>query len=96
LPVVVTLEAQQDLLDARDWYDRQRNGLGEEFSAEVASLFDRLSATPKLFAYVWRDVRACRPSRFPYIVHYRAHDDRVEVLAVLHASRDRSAWRSRV
>ena len=31
LPVVVLPEAQGDLLDARDWYDQQRDGLGDEF-----------------------------------------------------------------
>jgi hypothetical protein len=35
LPVVIRPEAEQDLLSARDWYDQQRFGLGDEFTAEV-------------------------------------------------------------
>jgi plasmid stabilization system protein ParE len=94
-PVVVRPEAEQDLLAARDWYDQQRVGLGDEFSTQVSAILDRLSAMPELFAVRWHDVRSCRLRQFPYIVYYRALSDRVEVLAVLHVSRDSSAWQSR-
>jgi hypothetical protein len=42
LPLVVRPEAQADLLEARDWYDRQRNGLGQQFVDAVDELFDRI------------------------------------------------------
>ncbi len=95
IPVVLRPEAEQDLLSARDWYDRQRVGFGDEFSAQVSAVFDRLAAMPELYAVRWQDVQSCRLWRFPYIVYYRALSDRVEVLAVLHGSRDPSAWQSR-
>lgn len=95
LPVILRPEAEQDLISARDWYDQQRAGLGDEFVAEVSVVFDRLAATPKLFAAIWQDVRACRVRRFPYVVYYRVLADCVEILAVLHGSRDPSAWQSR-
>ena len=33
--------------------------------------------------------------QFTYVVYYQVHDDRVEVLAVMHGSRDTSDWRTR-
>jgi plasmid stabilization system protein ParE len=45
---------------------------------------------------VWQDVRAARLRKFRHVVYYVAFADRVEVLAVLHGSRDPSAWQSRV
>ena len=95
LPVILRPEAERDLLAARDWYDQQRAGLGDEFAAEVSVVSDRLAATPKLFGVIWEDVRACRVGRFPYVVYYRALAHCVEVLAVLHGSPDPSAWQSR-
>jgi plasmid stabilization system protein ParE len=95
LPVVLRPEAAQDLLSARDWYDRQKAGLGDEFAAQVSDVFDQVAAMPRLFAVIWEDVRVCRLRRFPYVVYYRAFADRVEVLAVLHGSRESSAWQSR-
>lgn len=94
---LVTLrpEAADDLLAARDWYDRRRAGLGDRFSAAVSVVLDRVAAMPEAFRVRWRDVRACRLHRYPYIVYYRILEDRIEVLAVLHGSRDASAWRTR-
>jgi plasmid stabilization system protein ParE len=95
LPVVIRPEAQQDLLDARDWYDRQQFGVGDKFTAEFNAVIENLMARPQLFGVVWHDVRAGHLRRFPYIVHYRILDDQVEVLAVLHARRHHSTWQSR-
>jgi plasmid stabilization system protein ParE len=95
LPIVIRPEAQSDLLATRDWYDQQRLGLGDEFSAAVAVNIERLAAMPRLCQVLWEDVRASRLRKFPYIIYYRALSDRVEVLAVLHGSRNSSAWKAR-
>lgn len=96
LPVVFRPEAEQDLIEARDWYDRQGTNLGDDFRAEIITLIERLGETPELYAVVWKNVRRCRPRKFPYVVYYRILADRVEVLAIVHGSRDPSTWRSRV
>lgn len=95
LPVILRPEVEHDLLSARDWYDRQRAGLGDEFAAEISAVSDRLATSPELFGILWEDVRACRVGRFPYVVYYRVLADCIEILAVLHGSRDPSTWRSR-
>jgi len=41
-------------------------------------------------------VRAARLRKFRYVVYYVVFADRVEVLGVLHGSRDGSVWQSRV
>ena len=94
-PVVLRPEAQDDLISARDWYDHQAETLGDRFAAAAAAVFERLAATPHLFGVIWEDVRACRLGRFPYVVYYRVLDRQVEILAVLHGSRDPSAWQKR-
>jgi len=95
LPLVIRPEAENDLLAARDWYDQQRFGLGDDFTAEITVNLDRLAAMPRLGQIVWEDIRASRLRRFPYVVYYRALSDRVEILAVLHGRRDSSAWKAR-
>jgi toxin ParE1/3/4 len=95
LPVVFRPEAEQDLLEARDWYDRRGTDLGDDFRAEIITLIERLGEMPELYAVVWNNVRRCRPKRFPYAIYYRILEDSVEVLAIVHGSRDPSVWRSR-
>ena len=95
LPVVVRPEADEDIAAARDWYDDQQAGLGKPFAARVAAVIDRLGDMPELYCEVGPGVRAAPVARFPYVLYYRPFADRVEVLAVLHGSRDPSAWQDR-
>jgi plasmid stabilization system protein ParE len=95
LPLVVRPEAQVDLLEARDWYNRQRAGLGVEFIHAVEELFEQIRTNPEFYAQTLKHVRRGKVRRFPYLVYYRALDDRTEVLAVLHGSRDPRVWQRR-
>ncbi|QDU18823.1 type II toxin-antitoxin system RelE/ParE family toxin [Urbifossiella limnaea] len=95
LPVVVRPEADDDIVAARAWYDEQGAGLGARFAARLAAVIDRLSDVPELYGEVGPGVRAATVARFPYVVYYRPFADRVEVLAVLHGSRDPAAWQGR-
>ena len=95
LPVVLRPEASQDAQEARDHYKALRVGLGQTFLDRLDEVLTRISAMPKLYGVVWRNVRAARLRQFTYVVYFRVHDDRVEVLAVMHGSRDASAWQAR-
>jgi plasmid stabilization system protein ParE len=93
--LIVRPEAEQDMADGRVWYDRQRAGLGGEFLTAVEEVFDRIVQMPELYAAEYREVRRVQLHRFPYIVYYRIHENMVQVLAVLHASRKPRDWCSR-
>jgi toxin ParE1/3/4 len=95
ISLVLRAEAEKEVDEAFGYYDAQRPGLGPEFLAEVQRVFDRIAVTPLLYAAVLADVRKAVVRRFPYCVYYRAHQDRVEVLAVFHTSRDSTEWRRR-
>jgi toxin ParE1/3/4 len=95
LPLVVRTEAEEDLVDARDWYERQQPGLGSRFIHHVSAALDRIQDRPEMYSVTWEDVRSCRLRRFPFLVYYRILADRIEVLAVLHGSREPSVWHGR-
>jgi hypothetical protein len=40
--LLVRLEAERDLANARDWYDKRRSGLGDEFLDEIALALRKL------------------------------------------------------
>ena len=50
---------------------------------------------PEMYAAAFRGVRPAKLRRFPYVVYYRVLADRIEVLAVLHGSRDPRIWQGR-
>ena len=95
LPIVLRAEAQTDLLEARGWYEQQRPGLGDAFVEAVDQILTRIQEMPELHAVVLRDVRRGKLRRFPYVAYYRVLADRIEVLAVLHGSRDPQVWEER-
>jgi toxin ParE1/3/4 len=89
------LEAKEDLRNARDWYEAEREGLGFEFVDEVERAIERIETNPLSFAEVYRTARICPVKRFPYIIVFRTLDDLQEVLAVIHGHRDPEVWKIR-
>jgi plasmid stabilization system protein ParE len=96
LAAVFRPEAQADLLRTRDWYERQRVGLGEIFSVSVEQVVNRIETMPQMYAIVFRDVRRAKLRTFPYLIYYRVLSDRIEVIAILHGSRDPKLWQERL
>ncbi len=95
LPVVLRPEASRDAEEARDYLEGQRAGWGQAFLKRLDEVLGQIGAMPQLYGIVWRNVRAARLRQFTYVAYYRVHDDRVEVLAVLHGSRNASTWQGR-
>lgn len=95
MPVVLRPESQEDLLRARDWYQRQRAGLGDEFIDAFDQFLGRIQNSPAMYAVAYKQVRRGKLRRFPYVVYYRVLDERIEIIAILHGSRDPRAWQSR-
>jgi plasmid stabilization system protein ParE len=95
LPITLRPEASRDAQGARDYLEGQRAGLGQAFLDRLKEVLARIGDMPEMYGVVWRNVRAARLRKFTYVVYYRVHSDRVEVLAVMHGSRDSSAWQAR-
>lgn len=95
LRIVLRPEAEADLLAARDWYEQERSELAEAFADSFEAMIARIEATPELYAVALKNVRRGKLRRFPYLVYYRVLSDRIEVLGVLHGSRDPRVWQQR-
>jgi plasmid stabilization system protein ParE len=96
LPVVLRPAAEADIQATHDELEQVQAGLGNRFVARVREVLEHIEAMPEMYGLVWQDVRAARLRKFRHVVYYVAFADRVEVLAVLHGSRDGSAWQLRV
>ena len=95
-PVILRDEAEEDIRAAHDSLEQLRAGLGDRFVDRVKEVLGRLETMPALYGRVWRDVRAARTRQFRYVVYYRELTDRIDVLAVIHGSRDASVWKRRL
>jgi toxin ParE1/3/4 len=88
--VVVRPRAEIDLKEARDWYEKQRAGLGHEFLAQIAIAIQLLAEDPELHPEYYRGFRRALTRRFPYKVFYRIESKRIIVFRLLHARRNHS------
>lgn len=95
LPLQIRQEAETDLEQGRDWYEEKKPGLGDEFLECVEKALERIHDMPELYAPGYRGVRRCKVRRFPYVIYFRLSADRIEVIAIIHASRNPGIWKSR-
>jgi plasmid stabilization system protein ParE len=80
-------EAEADVHMAFDWYERQREGLGDQFLAELAKAEDVVRTNPLAFRVLQREARRVLLRRFPYQLIYRVVEDAVVILACFHGRR---------
>ncbi len=88
-------EAASDVVLAREWYDAQRPGLGDEFVQGLEHVIELISDLPEAFPEIAVGLRRALLGRFPYAVYYRLDADLIDVIACLHTRRSPSRWRSR-
>lgn len=94
-PVVFRRKAQDELDDAGDWYEKERQGLGLEFLQVVDKLLQDIVGHSNQFPILYRDVHKAVAKRFPYCVYFRVRDEKIVVLAVFHTARNPAVWKLR-
>jgi len=88
-------EARTDLLDAFQWYQGKQAGLGYDFKLCVDDALLKLKTHPTFYKKIHRDIRRVLIKKFPFGIFYIVKDNRVIILAALHARRNPLKWKSR-
>ena len=95
MKLIVRPEAEEELIEAIDWYEARNPGLGGDFLRCVDACFQRILRFPEAYPVVHRSTRMAIVRRFPFLVLYRSIDDTIAVVAVFHAKRDPKIWKER-
>ena len=96
--VVVLDEADAEVTAAADWYEQEREGLGDDLLAEADRVLNAIAASPTTWSLVpgSKIVRRFLFTRFPYVAYFVIRDEYVLVLAFGHTSRRPGYWRNRL
>lgn len=94
--LIIMAEAEQDLQDSYDWYEKRRFGLGEDFLGCVETCIRQICRSPEIYAKVHEDYRRALVRRFPYAIFFELTTDVLTVYCILHTSRDAAKWRERL
>lgn len=82
----ITRQTRRDIAEAADWYERKKEGLGEEFLDRVQESLDRIGLNPFGYAKLYGENRRCNLDQFPYALWFKIVDE-VVVVACLHGRR---------
>ena len=96
LPIVYRSEVKDDVESAYDWYESQREGLGEELLTAISQAVNQIIVAPRRAGQLRGKARVVVTRRFPYVIYYVVQDDRILVLGILHGKRDPSVWQARL
>ena len=66
--LIINPFAEQDILDARDWYNDQKENLGSELLQEIKNTIHSIEVNPLQFPEVKINIRRAIVNGFPYSV----------------------------
>ena len=82
-PLAVT-----EILEAFDWYELQREGLGVEFINELETFYTTLLNNPNSYGYYDKPIRQGKINRFPYVVVFEIFEESIVVYSVFMTKQD--------
>jgi toxin ParE1/3/4 len=88
--------AEQELIEASEYYEARLQGLGNDFLLEVERLSAVLAELPSLGEKLDSIHRRVPLRRFPYALIFRRDTDFIRVVAVAHRRRKPRYWSQRV
>ena len=82
--IVITEQAKEDTQTAYDYYEEQRQDLGEEFLKELVKKYDDLTEDPQHYGYIDNQdiIRDVKIDRFPFVIIFEIIEQRVFVYAI--------------
>ena len=80
--------AAMEIIEAYDWYEAQREGLGLEFFDELEDSYQSLLKNPRTNSYYEKPVRQRKINRFPYTVVYEIFENKIVVYSVFMTRQD--------
>jgi hypothetical protein len=84
-----------EIIEAYDWYELQREGLGMEFLMELEIFYTTLQQNPDTYSYYQKPVRQGSLDRFPYTVVYETFDEVIVIYSVFMYRQDPDKKRSK-
>ena len=93
--LIVSPFAEVDLKVAFEWYNLQKENLGNEFISEVDFTIKRIKINPLQFPIKQKDIRKAVLKRFPFTIYFVVNEKLITVFAIFHNSRNPVIWKKR-
>lgn len=85
--IFVSEEAETDISIAYEWYEQQKQGLGDEFIHAIEHSFETILSNPGYYGILKKKTKRYIVKRFPYLVIFVIHKTQIRILSVFHTHR---------
>lgn len=89
-------EVSQELDDQLAWLSRKTLWMAARFADAYAEALRVLATQPTRGHLIWKDYRRYNIPRFPHALIYRAHENTVYLMALMHERRHPDYWKARI
>lgn len=87
--------AEDELIEAVDFYDLESSGLGAVFIDDIQKAINDISRFPEAAPLIQGRIRRRILTNFPYAVIYSLRETDLRILAIAHQKRRPFYWRGR-
>lgn len=77
-------EVLKEIQNAFDWYEAQRDNLGNELLDEIDACYQNLIKHPEHYSYINFRYRRIKTNRFPYIFIFEVNEDTINIVHFRH------------
>ncbi|WP_111658313.1 type II toxin-antitoxin system RelE/ParE family toxin [Isoalcanivorax indicus] len=95
MKISIRKEAEQEMMDAREWYEVRLPGLGDVLGLSVEQALDAIIEMPAAHPYIAKRFRHVLLRKFPFSLVYIQQDDEIIILSCFHHRRRPGSWRQR-
>ena len=88
-------DAESELNEAVDYYNRCQEGLGLEFAKEIHSTIQNICSFPHAWTPLSQNTRRCLTKRFPYGVIYQTKGGEIIIIALMQLNEKPGYWHKR-
>jgi plasmid stabilization system protein ParE len=94
--LIIRPEAEMELAEAFDWYERGVPGLGTDFLSATDVVIHSILTNPFQYPLIYKSIRRSLLRRFPYQVLFLTEEDTIIIVAVFHGARNPRHWQDRI
>ena len=88
--MIYHIDAEKDIIQAKNWYKQQQVGLEKRFALAVKEAINYIIDNPLLFEVKYKNTRIAFTSIFPFGIHYHFDENKntITILTVLRTSKN--------
>lgn len=91
--LIIKPQAEEDIQDIFDWYERKSEGLGEYFLEDLDLKISKIISQPESYQIHNLDFHFAFCDRFPVSIHFKIELDTIYIFGVFPTAKNPKKWK---